>query len=189
MKRLRYAIFSGVLVLAIGLSALIYMNWKKMSLLERAIGIPRIKADLEAGNVFLAEEKEGNVLWELKARMAESFRKDNQTLLKDLKVKLYNQGGRVLTLTGDRGKINEQTRDIQIEGGIVVTSTDGLCLKTQSLRYNHSQREITTDDPVEIDGRGVQTTGVGLRLDLANERISILRDVKTFIREIPSDTG
>lgn len=189
LKKVRNLIVLCVLVLALAISVLLFINWRKVALYGKPLKIPRIKADLEVGNLFLTEEKEGTIIWELEAKIAQCFKKGNRTLLEDLRVTLYNQDGRVLTLRGDRGRINEKTRDMEVEGGVVVTCSDGLCLKTNSLQYNHSRREITTEAPVRIDGGGVRISGVGLLMELASERISILREVETFIHKVPLESG
>ncbi len=189
MKKVRNLIVLGVLALTLALSVLLIVNWRKVGLYGKAVKIPRISADIELGNLFLTEEKEGAVLWELAARIAQSFKKGNRTLLEDLRVTMYSEDGRVLTLRGDRGRIDEKTRNMEVEGEVVVTSSDGISLKTDSLHYNHSRREITTKAPVRIDGRGVRISGVGLLMELASEKISILRDVETFIHRVPLESG
>ena len=166
MKKLRNLIVLCVLGLALAISVLLLINWRKAALCRKPIKIPRITADLEVGNVFLTEEKEGAILWELEAKIAQSYKKGKRTLLEDLKVTLHSQDGRIVTLRGDRGRIDEKTRDMEVDGGVVVTSSDGLSLRTDSLQYSHSRREITTDASVRIEGRGVRISGVGLVMDL-----------------------
>ncbi|NIS67938.1 MAG: LPS export ABC transporter periplasmic protein LptC [Proteobacteria bacterium] len=189
MKKLRNLIVLCVVGLALALSLVLLINWRRAAPYMKAIDIPQLKADLEVGNLFLTEEKEGKILWELEAKIAQSFEEGKRTLLEDLRVTLYNADGRVLTLRGDRGRIDEKTRDIEVEGGILVTSSDGLSLRTNSLQYQHERREIFTSAPVRIDGKGVEISGVGLLMDLASEKISILDRVKTLIHEAPLKSG
>lgn len=189
LKKARNLIVVCIVALALAISVLLFTNWRKAALYGRSVKIPSIKADLEVGNLFLTEEKEGTVLWELEARIAQSFEEANRTLLEDLRVTFHNRDGRTVTLRGDEGRLNEKTRDIQVEGGVVVTSSDGLSLRTNSLQYKHSQREITTTAPVEIEGRGFKISGMGLLMDLVSERISILEGVESFIYEAPRKAG
>ena len=188
LKRIRNLIVLCVLALALAISVFFFMNSRRIAFDGKSIKIPRIKADLEVGNLFLTEEKEGTLQWELEARIAQCFKK-GKTLLEDLQVTLYGQDGRVVTLRGDRGRFDEKTRNMEVEGGVVVTSSDGLCLRTDSLQYDHSRREITTQAPVTIDGKGVRISGVGLLMDLVSERISILKEVETSIHEVPLESG
>jgi LPS export ABC transporter protein LptC len=189
VKRLRNLIVLCLVVLVLATSVLLWVNWRKVRSYSSLAKIPRIKADLEVGNLFLTEEKAGTILWELSARIAQSFGKGGRTLLEDLRVTLYNRDGRTVTLKGDRGSIDDKTRDIEVEGGILVTSSDGLSLRTESLQYKHEQREITTKAPVRIDGRGIRISGVGLLMDLATEEISILGGVESLIYDIPLKSG
>lgn len=188
LKGIRNLIVLCVLALALAISVFFFMNSRRIAFDGKSIKIPRIKADLEVGNLFLTEEKEGTLQWELEARIAQCFKK-GKTLLEDLQVTLYGQDGRVVTLRGDRGRFDEKTRNMEVEGGVVVTSSDGLCLRTDSLQYDHSRREITTQAPVTIDGKGVRISGVGLLMDLVSERISILKEVETSIHEVPLESG
>jgi LPS export ABC transporter protein LptC len=189
VKKVRNLVVICVLALAVAISGLLVINWRAAALYLKPIKIPKIKADLEIGNLFLTEEKEGMIRWKLEARVAECFRKSNNTLLEDLQVKLYKEDGRILTLRGDHARIDEKTRDMDVEGRVVVTTSDGLQLRTDSLQYEHSHGRISTEAPVRIDGRGVTISGVGLLMELANERISILRDVETVIHESSEDSG
>ena len=185
LRRARTLIVFCVLALAVAVSILLAVNWRKAGWCAKAIKIPKIQADLEVGNLFLTEEKDGTVRWELKARIAQCFNKGNETLLEDLRVTLHNPDGGVVTLEGDRGRVDDKTRNMEVHGGVVVTSSDGVCLTTRSLRYDHHRREISTEDPVKIDGKGVKILGEGLVMDLTQEKISVLGGVETLIHEVP----
>jgi LPS export ABC transporter protein LptC len=185
LRRVRTLIVFCVLALAVAVSVLLAVNWRKAGWCAKAIKIPKIQADLEVGNLLLTEEKDGKVRWELKARIAQCFNKGNETLLEDLRVTLHNPDGGVVTLEGDRGRVDDKTRNMEVHGGVVVTSSDGVCLTTRSLRYDHDRREISTEDPVEIDGKGVKILGEGLVMDLTQEKISVLGGVETLIHEVP----
>lgn len=189
MKKIRNLTILCVLALAGAISILLFINGRKATLDALGVRIPDIKADLEVGHLVLTEEKEGSIRWQLKAGLARRFTKDHRTHLKDLRVTVYGPDGRVVTLRGDEGNIDERSRDMEVLGGVVVTSSDGLRLRTDSLEYNHSRRQITTDAPVTIDGRGVAISGVGLLMDLDTEKISILRNVDASIVEWPSGAG
>jgi len=189
LKKVRNLIGLSVAALAVTVVVVLFINWGKGGFHGTGIRIPKIKGDLKVGNLFLTEEKEGTVQWELEAKLAESFRKDNKTVLEDLQVTMYGQGGRVVTLRGDRARIDERTRNMEVEGDVVVTSSDGLRLRTDFLQYDHSRREITTESAVTINGKGVRISGKGLRMELANETISILREVETSIEGSPLESG
>lgn len=183
LKKVRTLIVLCVLAVAVAVTILLAVNWRKAGWCAKAITIPKIQADLEMGNLFLTEEKDGTVRWELKARIAQCFDKENETLLEDLRVTLHNPDGGVVTLEGDRGRIDDKTRNMEVHGGVVVTSSDGVRLTTRSLRYDHHRREISTEDPVEIEGEGVKILGEGLLMDLTQEKISVLGGVETLIHE------
>jgi LPS export ABC transporter protein LptC len=189
MRRTRNLLVLCVVAVALVVAVFLVMNWRKAGLSRTVGALPRIKADLEVGNLVLAEEKGGTVVWELKAKIAQSFKDAKRMILEDLQVTLYTEEGRVVTLCGNRGRIDETTRDMDVEGEVVVTSSDGLCLETSSLRYDHGRQEVRTEAPVQINGRGVTVSGMGLLMDLSTERISILGGVNTLIRGDPGSLG
>jgi len=184
LRRVRTLIVLCVLALAVAVSIFLAVNWRKAGWCAKTITIPEIEADLEVGNLFLTEEKGGTVRWKLKARIAQCFTKGNETRLEDLRVTLHNPDGGVVTLEGEHGRMDDKTRNMEVHGGVVVTSSDGVRLRTRSLRYNHHRREISTEDPVEIDGKGVKILGDGLVMDLTQEKISVLGGVETLIHEV-----
>jgi lipopolysaccharide export system protein LptC len=183
VKKARNLVAFCVFALAFVMLFFFFINWRGDRFDGISVKIPTIKADLEVGNLFLTEEKEGAIRWQMEAKIAERYKKGKKTFLEDLRVTLYGEDGRVVTLQGDKGRIDEKTRDMEVNGDVVVTSSDGLRLETTSLKYNHSRREITTDAPVRIDGRGITISGVGLLMELATEKVSILKDVETSIDE------
>lgn len=137
-------------------------------------------ADLTLEDIHYVETKGKRKEWELRAKQGEYFRQGDYTILHDIDVTFFSQDGRTITMRGGRGSMKER-KEINVWGGVVVSSSDGYRFATNSLRYDDVRREITTDDPVVLEGKGILTTGVGLVVDLNTKKITILRKVQTVI--------
>ena len=82
-------------------------------------------------------------------------------------------------LVGEKGRFNTQTKVIEVFDGVKIDSSDGYHLRTRSLKYQAEQREFTTSDPVEMDGPDLEVDGVGMVVELNQQRLKILGGVTT----------
>jgi LPS export ABC transporter protein LptC len=148
--------------------------------------IPEVKKDANTGadvtleDIHYVETKGKTKEWELWAKSGQHYVQDDYSTLNDLTVTFYAEGGRVITLKGNKGSMR-QKKEIKVWGDVVITSSDGYRVATNSLLYDRDQQRITTEDPVMLEGKGVQVKGVGLVVDLQTKKISILRKVQTVI--------
>ncbi|MCJ7663873.1 MAG: LPS export ABC transporter periplasmic protein LptC [Desulfobacterales bacterium] len=149
--------------------------------------IPEVKkeadksADLTLEDIHYVETKGKKKEWELRAKSGQHFREADYTTLEDLAVTFYGEDGRIITMKGNKGSMKER-KEIKVWGDVVITSSDGYQVATNSLRYDGDKQQITTEDPVMLEGKGVQVKGVGLMVDLKTKKISILRKVQTVIK-------
>jgi LPS export ABC transporter protein LptC len=149
--------------------------------------IPEVKeaadetADLSMEDIHYVETKGEKKEWELRAKSGQHFREADYTTLEDLTVTFYAEGGRIITLKGNRGSMKGK-KDIEVSGDVVVTSSDGYRVTTNSFHYNDETRQIVTADPIILEGEGVQVKGVGAVVDLRTKKVTILRKVQTEIK-------
>ena len=100
--------------------------------------------------------------------------------MQDLTVTFYAEEGRIITLRGDEGSMKGR-KEIEVRGDVVITSSDGYRVTTDSLRYEEEQQRISTEDPITLQGKGLQVKGVGVVVDLKTKKLFILRKVQTVI--------
>ncbi len=137
-------------------------------------------ADLSLEEIHYVETKGERTEWELWAKSAQYFLDDDYTHLRDLTVTFYPEEGRTVTLRGENGSMKGK-KEIKVWGNVVVNSSDGYRVLTDSLRYDEDRRQISTSDPVIIEGKRLRVKGVGAVVDLNEETLSILRDVETVL--------
>jgi len=140
------------------------------------------KADANLKDVCYTEVRNGFKEWVLNADSASYFEHTGNLLLNRIHMVFYGKNGKRIRLTGEKGKLNTTTKDIEVYGNIVVISEDGYQLRTDSLKYFSSKRYMYTKDRVWIEGKDVITEGEGLEFDMDTKKITILRDVKTTLR-------
>ncbi|MFQ6112083.1 MAG: LPS export ABC transporter periplasmic protein LptC, partial [Nitrospinota bacterium] len=104
--------------------------------------IPRISAglDLRLENVNLVETKDGQKEWELWADRARVYRKRGVTKLDNVRVVVYPEDRKPIRVRSERGTLYNKSRDMELEGNVVVVSEEGYTLTTQRLRWVAGRR-------------------------------------------------
>jgi LPS export ABC transporter protein LptC len=137
-------------------------------------------ADLSLEEIHYVETKGDKREWELRAKSGQHFRQDDYTTLEDLTITFYADDGRIITLRGDKGSMKGR-KELEVWGHVVITSSDGYRVSTNSLRFDDEKRQISTEDRVMFEGKRLQVEGVGAVVDLKTKKLSILRKVQTVI--------
>lgn len=122
-------------------------------------------ADLTIADIHQTATKDGRKEWSLDAASARYLNAEKQVILTELSMVFYLENRPDLKLTADSGVLLTDTRDVQIEGNVELQSKDAL-LRTQSLRYGHEKRILTSPSPVQITGDFYQLSAERMQLDL-----------------------
>ena len=129
--------------------------------------------------IRFVEDKHGQKTWELEAKSVQQYQNQNIMVLEDIKVTFYAKEGRTFILTGKQGKVHQDSKNVDLVGDVVLTSSDGYELKTYSVAYRHSEKIVSTSDPVEIEGEQIHLTGKGMLVNIESKTCKILSEVKT----------
>ena len=143
----------------------------------------KTEADLTLKNIYFVGEGSGLKEWELEARAAHHFQGEKMTMLEDIKAAFYIKEGGVIRLRGDRGRIFHGTRDIELEGNIMIFTPDGYQLTTEGLHYVDEAKQMTSSHQVDIAGKGLEITGKDMSIDLATGKLSMGGRVETVLSE------
>src|SRR6476660_6841336 len=68
-------------------------------------------ADATISQFTFTQTKGDTVLWQVQAQEARLFERDKQAMLQAVAVTLFGQRGKELTVTGDEGTLNTETKD------------------------------------------------------------------------------
>lgn len=182
MRRLKIAILLSILLVGGIVLASLWSNLLGRRSSERMERIPEVStggADMCLEKIRFVEDKHGQKTWELEARAIQHYQDQNLMVLEDVKVKVYLKEGRILVLTGKKGKVHQDSKDMELVGDVVLTSSDGYRLKTHSVSYSHRDKIARSSDPVEIEGEQLRLTGRGMLVEMENKTFKILSQVKT----------
>jgi LPS export ABC transporter protein LptC len=133
------------------------------------------------------ETDSGIVRYVVKARVARFYSGDI-TRAEDVQVDFYDRGQKVSILRSRAGTIDGEGR-LRADGNVVVTSTEGGVLETESLYWDRKRRKIRTDGPFKITDKGDVLTGVGLTTGPNLDLIEVDKDVQGTMNGNPSSPG
>ena len=184
MKNLK--IFIGLLVLLSLGAVAVMVLWTMGPSREKEMALkkPTDSADLKFGQVHYTETRGGEKEWELEAASAVYFKEENTVIFQKVKATFFGKNGETYVLLGERAKFNTQTKTVEVFEGVKLDSSDGYHLRTQTLKYLAEKRELSTPDPVEMNGPQMRIEGVGLVVELENQRVKVLRQVTTTLSHL-----
>ncbi len=81
-------------------------------------------------------------------------------------------------MTGDHGRLNTESRDMEIEGNVGIVSENGDRFATDRLRYRNADKVIETDRPVVMENEAIRVSGVGMVVSLEGKKVTILSQVR-----------
>jgi LPS export ABC transporter protein LptC len=140
------------------------------------------EADYQIKEVRINETLEGNLRWTLDAERADVFDQTHRTVMRKVIIRLYSKDGD-WTVTADKGTLDNDQRDVSLEGNVVVSTTKGLRLTTSRLAWRNGERNLFTKDDVEIRQAGMTITGRGLDVRMGDERAVVGQKVRVVITD------
>jgi LPS export ABC transporter protein LptC len=140
------------------------------------------EADYQIKEVRINETLEGNLRWTLDAERADVFDQTHRTVMRKVIIRLYSKDGD-WTVTADKGTLDNDQRDVSLEGNVVVSTTKGLHLTTGRLAWRNGERNLFTKDDVEIRQAGMTITGRGLDVRMGDERAVVEQKVRVIITD------
>lgn len=141
------------------------------------------RVDLQVRDVHYTEVGDSGMKWEINADTARYQKKENLAFFDKLTVKLVMKDGKTFVMTGDRGRLNTESRDMEIEGNVGIVSENGDRFTTDRLRYRNSDKVIETDRPVTMENQRFQVNGVGIVVSLEGKTVAILSQVRARLAE------
>ena len=144
-------------------------------------------ADYRLKQVRLQETGSDGSRWQLDAEYSETFEEHNTTTMKKVVIKLDERSKslakpRNWTVTGDEGQLNQETKDVELRGNVVLVSSDGLRLETEQLRWDAEGQRAWTDAPVTIYQNGTVVRGTGFESRLTEEATRIKGRVRAIFK-------
>lgn len=180
IRRARWTLLAFIGLSLVGVGSLLWVNLQDQMKRGGPEKIPQLgeNIDQKLERIRFVEEKKGKIHWELEATTVHQYPKENMFLLEEVKLVYYSDDGRRLTLSGDRGKVYQDSKNVELMGKVVLTTSDGYRMKTDSLFYDHSKKKVTSSDPIELEGKEIRLVGQGMSLSLEEKIFKVLHQVK-----------
>jgi LPS export ABC transporter protein LptC len=185
MKRIKLGILIALILVSGIVLVSLWVNLRERKASEAVEKPPVVStggADMHLEKIRFVEDKHGQKTWELEAKSVRQYQDQNVMVLEDVKVTFYAKEGRTFFLTGRQGKVYQDSKNVELVGDVVLTSSDGYRLKTHSASYRNSEKVMSTPDPVEIEGEQIRLTGKGMLVNTEDKTFKILSQVKTQLR-------
>lgn len=138
-----------------------------------------VPASLEARTITYTESKDGKTLWEINADEARFYKDEDRSEFDNINVVFFYQDTYELTLSGDRGVLDNESKNIDLSENVTITAWEDYVLTTDTLHFDSVGNEISTDDPITLSGTDLSFHGTGLTFDLENEELFVHEDVVT----------
>lgn len=135
---------------------------------------PSINPALDVEELPAQESREATVFFSdsgkttaiLEAGHLQMFSESQETLLdEDIKVDFYDENEiKTTTLTADRGRVDDATRDLYAYDSVVVKN-DSVTINTDELKWRNSDKKIVSDKFVTIISPKEKIQGYGFESD------------------------
>ena len=184
MKRVRFALIA-IALLMLGLVAVsLLRNALTPRQQPRPDNLPPPGVDMQLDKVHYEQiDEEGRREWELNARAAQYQKDKKKVELQAITVTFFSEEGNTYKLAADRGQLFTESQDVSLSGNVVAETAEGYQIRTDSITYSARERKVSTADPVTFISKDMVMTGTGMVIDLTDEKLHILQDVKASRKE------
>lgn len=178
MKTKRKTLFIVAILLVILSVATILAIGLRQAPKKAMLKVMSDRVDLQVKNVRFTDVGTSDMKWEITADTARYQKKENLALFDQVKVRLVMKDGRVFVMSGDRGRFNTQSRDMEIEGKVVIVSENGDRFTTEHLLYRNEGKRIESDRLVVMENGSARISGVGMIFALDEKKVTLLSQVR-----------
>jgi LPS export ABC transporter protein LptC len=140
----------------------------------------------EVTDFEMKESDTGRPQWILVSKYAATYSGRGLIVARDVVIDFYDSAGKKYSrLTAREGTVQQPQNDMEARGKVVVTTTDGVRIETESLRFLNGQRKIVSDAFVRLERNGDVVTGIGFESDPSLEHFAIRREVRAKVQSSP----
>ncbi len=146
--------------------------------------VPKVSnAGTTPGNVGLqqidfVQVKNGIKLWELKAEAVEYQQPKNVVSFKKVTLIYFPKDDKPVNLVGNLGSLDTKTKNIFIEGEVIISTSDGYELKVPSLYYREDTKEVSSEGDVSFKGPDIILDGQGMTMNLDSQKVWVKKKVR-----------
>ncbi|HEX2060219.1 MAG TPA: LPS export ABC transporter periplasmic protein LptC, partial [Thermoanaerobaculia bacterium] len=124
----------------------------------------------------------GRVVSEIVAERVVAF-ESGWTTLEGVTLTIYRENGLTYVIACPQAQFNSQTKEAEAKGGVRVTSSDGIEIRTAEIRYDGVR--LTNDIPVEFKVDRWEGRAGALDLDVPGETLKLHKSVVANMAPLP----
>jgi LPS export ABC transporter protein LptC len=159
--------------------------WRHLDRYEPQQLVELLPEDVELAlqDLHYTHNEEGRKLWTLDADKAEYLKESSVAKLEDVRL-IYFQTRSFgdVRLRADRGEMDQDSRQLDIWGDIVLTTENQEQFFTDRLHYDDQQRLLSTEEPVRMVSPRLELTGTGMELDIERGYMLVKKAVRVQIQ-------
>lgn len=145
------------------------------------------ESDQQIGDFSLAGYADkGKKSWDIAGKSADIF--DDVVKLQEVEGNLYGEKEDI-KLVADKGDFDKTQGKVHLEQNVVITTTAGAKLTTDSLDWDRRNQLVTTEDKVNISRDNMTTTATGAVGEPNLNKIKLEKDVRVDIKPQPQGEG
>ncbi|MDD5432854.1 MAG: LPS export ABC transporter periplasmic protein LptC [Candidatus Omnitrophica bacterium] len=126
----------------------------------------------------------GKKSWDIAGKTADIF--DQNVKLNDVTGNLYGKEEDI-KLTADKGDFNKADGKVHLEDNVVITTTTGTKMTTDSLDWDRKNQQVSTPDVVNIKRDNMITVAKGAKGEPSLKKVALEKDVQVDI--LPAEKG
>lgn len=128
----------------------------------------------------------GKKSWDISGKSADIF--TEVVKLKDVDGNLYDETGKV-NITAKKGDFNKVDGKVHLEEDVVITTSGGAKLTTDSMDWDRKNQLVSTQDKVNIDKDNINIVGTGAHGEPNLNKVAINKDVRVNINPTVSNSN
>jgi LPS export ABC transporter protein LptC len=185
--RFRWLLAAAIVVAILSLAGYIIIRLER----EGPLSPPHVFAppgvDVSLEGLRFSEGGDGGRKWDLVAEKAEYDKGRGVTRLTAPVMTLPpSQGSGALRLRADRALYRNETRDVSLEGNVLLSGERGMRFTTDRADFVAADAMVRTAARVKLQQPGLVVEGAGMELDTVTRNLRVLSDVTAVITPVAS---
>jgi LPS export ABC transporter protein LptC len=181
-KKTKFVLVSILFLAAVLGGGMVFFSLNKPNP-ETVLKILPDNVDLQIRNFHYTEVGDENWKWEIDADTAEYVKKDNLAYFDNVKMRIIDSNGKIITLTGKKGRLNTETKSALISGNVLVETENGDQIRTENLNFADAEKKVFTGDPVEFTNGRLTIKGIGLTFLIPEQKVTLHDRVDALLKQ------
>jgi lipopolysaccharide export system protein LptC len=174
----------GIIAIVLGAVLVFVLGGPTRRVESVSVAVLPQQADSGMKEFTFVQSKGGLVDWKIHAKQAQVFDLEAKAVLSDVQVTLAGPDGVAMTVEGDEGTINTDSKDFVVgkhSGDLALVLKSGYTIYTSRINWANQEQRLWTDEPVTIKGPRLEVTGQGMDAFLTTREMRIRRNVRVGI--------